>query len=398
MHMGKFKLTWYQEAVDMVRAIYGAKYIPLHRPVFEGNERQYLIDCVDSNFVSSLGAGVTNFEQQIAAFTGSKYAVATVNGTAALHVALQLVGVQRDDEVITQALTFIATCNALSYAGAHPVFVDVDRDTLGLSPSALRQFLVSQADMRDGCAFNKFTGRRITACVPMHTFGFPCRIEEIVSICDEYSIAVVEDAAESLGSYVGTRHTGTFGKLATLSFNGNKVITTGGGGMIITDDAALAAHAKHLTTTAKVPHTFEFVHDEVGYNYRLPNLNAVLGCAQMERLPEMLAVKADVAKRYAEFFEPLGVAFMHAPTDTTTNFWLNAIVLDSLQERDAFLEFTNSRGVMTRPIWRLMTRLAMFSHCQHDGLVNSQWLEDRVVNIPSSVPDGALAAFNTKTL
>ena len=398
MYMGKSELVRYQETIDMVRAIYGSEFIPLHRPVFEGNEKQYLIDCIDSNFVSSVGAKVTEFEQQIAAFTGAKYAVATVNGTAALHVALQLVGVQRDDEVITQALTFIATCNALSYAGAHPVFVDVDRDTLGLSPTALRQFLASHSEMRGGRVFNKTTGRRLSACVPMHTFGLPCRIEEIVSICDEYGIAVVEDAAESLGSYVGTRHTGTFGKLATLSFNGNKVITTGGGGMIITDDAALAAHAKHLTTTAKVPHPFEFVHDEVGYNYRLPNLNAALGCAQMERLPEMLAVKVDVARRYAELFESVGMAFVRAPTGTTANYWLNAIVLDSLQERDAFLEFTNSCGVMTRPIWRLMTRLAMFSHCQHDGLVNSQWLEDRVVNIPSSVPDGALAAFNTKTL
>jgi len=385
-------------AVGFIRKIYGSEFIPLHRPVFEGNEKKYLIDCIDSNFVSSVGAKVTEFERQIAAFTGSKYAVATVNGTAALHVALQLAGVQRDDEIITQALTFIATCNALSYAGAHPVFVDVDRDTLGLSPTALRQFLASHAELIDGSAINKLTGRRLTACVPMHTFGFPCRIEEIVSICDEYGIAVVEDAAESLGSYVGTRHTGTFGKLATLSFNGNKVITTGGGGMIITDDAALAAHAIHLTTTAKVPHPFEFVHDEVGYNYRLPNLNAALGCAQMERLPEMLAIKAAVASRYAELFESQRVAFMRAPVGTTANYWLNAIVLNSLQERDAFLEFTNSRGVMTRPIWRLMTRLAMFSHCQHDGLANSLWLEDRVVNIPSSVPDGALAAFNTKTL
>ncbi|MFZ4540051.1 aminotransferase class I/II-fold pyridoxal phosphate-dependent enzyme, partial [Propionivibrio sp.] len=257
--------------VDFIRKIYGGDSVTLHRPVFEGNEKQYLSDCIDSNFVSSVGAKVTEFEQQIAAFTGAKYAVATVNGTAALHVALQLVGVERDDEVITQALTFIATCNALSYAGAHPVFVDVDRDTWGLSPAALRQFLASHAEIRHGRAFNKSTGRRLTACVPMHTFGLPCRIEEIVSICEECGIAVVEDAAESLGSYVGTRHTGTYGKLATLSFNGNKVITTGGGGMIITDDAALAAHAKHLTTTAKVPHPFEFVHDEVGYNYRLPN-------------------------------------------------------------------------------------------------------------------------------
>lgn len=381
----------FHSIVDFIRAIYGPAFIPLHRPVFEGNERQYLIDCIDSNFVSSVGAKVTEFEQQIAAFTGAKYAVATVNGTAALHVALQLVGVQQGDEVITQALTFIATCNALSYAGAHPVFVDVDRDTLGMSPAALRKFFVQHAELRDGRAFNKTTGRRLAACVPMHTFGLPCRIEEIVAVCDAYSIAVVEDAAESLGSYVGARHTGTFGKLATLSFNGNKVITTGGGGMIITNDAALATHAKHLTTTAKVPHPFEFVHDEVGYNYRLPNLNAALGCAQMERLPEFLAVKADVARRYAEFFDSLGITFMRAPAGTTGNHWLNAIVLDSVKERDAFLEFTNSRGVMTRPIWRLMSRLAMFSHCQHDGLANSLWLEDRVVNIPSSVPDGALA-------
>jgi aminotransferase in exopolysaccharide biosynthesis len=384
--------------VDFARTIYGGDYVPLHRPVFEGNEKQYLIDCIDSNFVSSVGAKVTEFEQQIAAFTGAKYAVATVNGTAALHVALQLVGVRQDDEVITQALTFIATCNALSYTRAHPVFVDVDRDTLGMSAQALGEFLVQHCEQREGNTFNKTTGRRIAACVPMHTFGLPCRIEEIAALCNDWGIALVEDAAESLGTYVGTRHTGTFGKLATLSFNGNKVITTGGGGMIITDDDALAIHAKHLTTTARVPHPFEFVHDEVGYNYRLPNLNAVLGCAQMERLLEFLAVKADVARRYAEFFGSLGITFMRAPAGTTSNHWLNAIVLGSVQERDAFLEFTNSRGVMTRPIWRLMSRLAMFNHCQHDGLANSLWLADRVVNIPSSVPDGALAPFNAKTL
>jgi len=388
------KMSVHQKTVDFVRTIYGSSFIPLHRPVFEGNEKQYLIDCIDSNFVSSVGAKVTEFEQQIAAFTGAKYAVATVNGTAALHVALQLVGVQHGDEVITQALTFIATCNALNYTGGYPVFVDVDLDTLGLSPVALRKFLEQHAELRGGHAFNKTTGRRLAACVPMHTFGLPCRIAEIVAVCDEYGITVVEDAAESLGSYVGKRHTGIFGKLATLSFNGNKVITTGGGGMIITNDEAIAKHAKHLTTTAKVPHPFEFVHDEVGYNYRLPNLNAALGCAQMERLPQFLAVKADVARRYAEFFASLGITFMRAPAGTTSNYWLNAIVLDSVQERDAFLEYTNSRGVMTRPIWRLMNRLSMFSHCQHDGLANSLWLEERVVNIPSSVPDGALSLFN----
>ncbi len=379
----------FQSVIELVRGLYGEGFIPLHRPVFEGNEKQYLIDCIDSNFVSSVGAKVTEFEQQIAAFTGSKFAVATVNGTAALHVALQLAGVQRGDEVISQALTFIATCNALSYAGAYPVFVDVDRDTLGLSPEALRRFLQTHAERRaDGC-YNTGTGRRIAACVPMHTFGFPLRIAEVVAICDEYGIPVVEDAAESLGSYVAGRHTGTFGKLATLSFNGNKVITTGGG-MIVTDDETLARRAKHLTTTAKIPHPYEFVHDEVGYNYRLPNLNAALGCAQMERLPEMLAAKAEVARRYAAFFDGSGVRFVQPIAGATANWWLNAIVLEDEAQRDAFLAYTNAQDVMTRPIWRLMPRLAMYQHCQHDGLENSYWLEARVVNLPSSVPDGAM--------
>ncbi len=376
--------------VRHVREVFGDGFIPLHRPVFEGNERQYLVDCIDSNFVSSVGARVTEFEQKIAAFTGSRYAIATVNGTAALHVALQLAGVQRGDEVLGQALTFIATCNALSYAGAVPVFIDVDLDTLGLSPQALGRWLSVHAEVRDGKAYNRATGRRIAACVPMHTFGFPLRIAEVVAICDEYGIPVVEDAAESLGSYVEGRHTGTFGKLATLSFNGNKTITTGGGGMIVTDDEALARHAKHLTTTAKIPHPYEFVHDEVGYNYRLPNLNAALGCAQMERLPEMLAIKAEVARRYRDFFEGSGIRFVQALDGNVANHWLNAIVLDNEAERDAFLTYTNEQGVMTRPIWRLMSRLDMFSHCQHDGLENSQWLEARVVNLPSSVPDGAM--------
>ena len=380
----------FQSVIELVRGMYGEGFIPLHRPVFEGNEKQYLIECIDSNFVSSVGAKVTEFEQQVAAFTGSKFAVATVNGTAALHVALQLAGVQRGDEVISQALTFIATCNALSYAGAYPVFVDVDRDTLGLSPEALRRFLQTHVERRaDGC-YNTGTGRRIAACVPMHTFGVPLRIAEVVAVCNDYGIPVVEDAAESLGSYVDGRHTGIFGKLATLSFNGNKVITTGGGGMIVTDDEALARRAKHLTTTAKIPHPYEFVHDEVGYNYRLPNLNAALGCAQMERLPEMLAAKAEVARRYAAFFDGSGVRFVQPIAGATANWWLNAIVLEDESQRDAFLAYTNAQDVMTRPIWRLMPRLAMYQHCQHDGLENSYWLEARVVNLPSSVPDGAM--------
>ena len=379
--------------VDRVRGIYGPGFIPLHRPVFEGNERQYLIDCIDSNFVSSVGAKVAGFERMIAEFTGARHAVATVNGTAALHVALQLVGVQRGDEVISQALTFIATCNALSYAGAQPVFVDVDLDTLGMSPHALRRWLSANAEMRRGQAWNRSTGRRLAACVPMHTFGFPLRVAEVAAVCGEYGIPVVEDAAESLGSYVRGRHTGTFGKLATLSFNGNKTITTGGGGMIVTDDESIAQHAKHLTTTAKIPHPYEFVHDEVGYNYRMPNLNAALGCAQMERLPDMLAAKAGVAKRYAEYFAGSGIGCVQPLEGDVANYWLNAIVLESEGERDEFLQYTNAQGVMTRPIWRLMSRLAMYRHCQHDGLENSRWLEARVLNLPSSVPDGAMGSL-----
>ena len=382
--------TTLDQVIALVRETFGDGFIPLHRPVFEGNEKQYLLDCIDSNFVSSVGAKVVEFEQQIAAFTGSKYAIATVNGTAALHVALQLAGVQRGDEVISQALTFIATCNALSYAGAHPVFVDVDRDTLGMSPDALRRFLSIHTERRQGGCWNTGTGRRIAACVPMHTFGIPVRIAEIAAICAEWGIALVEDAAESLGSYVNGRHTGTFGKLATLSFNGNKTITTGGGGMIVTDDETIALRAKHLTTTAKIPHPYEFVHDEVGYNYRLPNLNAALGCAQMERLPEMLAIKADVARRYEELFAGSNIHFVQPLQGNVANRWLNAIVLASEEDRDEFLQYTNARGVMTRPVWRLMSRLPMYKDCQHDGLENSQWLEARVVNLPSSVPDGAL--------
>jgi perosamine synthetase len=384
-------ITHQRVIVDFARSIFGTEgFIPLHRPVFEGNERKYLVDCIDSNFVSSVGIRVTEFERQVAEFTGARFAIATVNGTAALHAAMLLIGVQRDDEVISQALTFIATCNALSYAGAHPVFVDVDRDTMGMSPQALGRFLARHAEKRGGHAWNKRTGRRISACAPMHTFGLPLRIEEIAAICAEWGIALVEDAAESLGSYVGQRHTGTFGQISTLSFNGNKVITTGGGGMIVTNDEQLAKRAKHITTTAKVPHPYEFVHDEVGYNYRLPNLNAALGCAQMERLPEFLQAKTELAERYGAFFDSLGITFARARTGTTANCWLNAIVLNSLAERETFLAYTNDNGIMTRPIWKLMIHLSMFRDCQHDGLENSLWLADRAVNIPSSVPDGWL--------
>ena len=377
--------------VLLAKEIYGDEFIPLHRPVFEGNERQYLVDCIDSNFVSSVGQKVTEFEERVAQFVGVNHAVAMVNGTAALHIAVQLSGVKPGDEVLSQALTFIATCNAITYAGATPVFVDVDVDTMGMSPRALQEFLESQAEKRDGSAFNKVTGKRISACIPMHTFGLPCRIEEIAVICSDWGIELVEDAAESLGSYVNRRHTGSFGRVGTFSFNGNKVITTGGGGMLVTDDAELARRAKYISTTAKVPHAYDFVHDEIGYNYRMPNLNAALGCAQMERLEECLSVKADVARRWADLCAIQGVRFARPIGGSTANYWLNAIVLDSVDDRDEFLRVTNENGVMTRPIWQLMSRLPMFIGCQTDGLANSILLQSCVVNVPSSVPDGALS-------
>ena len=382
------------QMTSLAKSIYGDDFIPLHRPVFEGNERQYLIDCIDSNFVSSVGAKVTEFEKKVASFTGSKYAIATVNGTAALHIAIELAGVKPGDEVISQALTFIATCNAITYAGAEPLFLDVDFDTMGLSPMALKRFLEENAEKRMSGTFNKISGKKISACIPMHTFGFPCRIAEIAEICANWDIALIEDAAESLGSYVGSRHTGTFGSMATLSFNGNKVITTGGGGMIITDDAKLAKRAKYITTTAKVPHPYEFVHDEIGYNYRLPNLNAALGCAQMERLDEFLTVKAQLADQWDAFFHDRDVDFVKTINGNNANHWLNAIILDSRSDRDKFLKMTNGNNVMTRPIWTLMSKLPMFKDCQTDGLENSLWLEERVVNIPSSVPDGALPQYS----
>jgi len=377
--------------ITEVASIYGPGFTPLHRPIFKGREREYVVQSIDSNFVSSVGAKVSEFEGMMSEFTGCEYGVATVNGTAALHTALQLAGVEPGDEVISQALTFIATCNAIAYIGASPVFVDVDIDSLGLSPRALERFLEANVTKTSAGAINKSSGKRIAACVPMHTFGFPCRINEIVQICKDWGIAVIEDTAESLGSFVGGSHTGCFGSMATFSFNGNKIITTGGGGMLITNDSGLARRAKHLTTTSKVPHPYEFFHDEVGYNYRMPNLNAALGCAQLERLNEFLDCKRRVAHVWANFFEDKSAKFVTAIEGSTANHWLNAIILEDRDSRDKFLKFTNNNDVMTRPIWTLMSKLPMFKNCQADGLKNSLWLEDRVVNIPSSVPDGALS-------
>ena len=377
----------FDDIIAFVRQIYGEGPIPLHRPIFCGDEKSYLLECIDSNFVSSAGSRVDEFERKVASFTGAKNAIAVVNGTNALQIALILAGVREQDEVLTQALTFVATCNAISYVGAAPVFIDVDKDTLGMSPVFLRGFLEGHAIKEGNAVFNKSTGKRISSCLPMHTFGSPCRIQEISNICREWNIPLVEDAAESLGSFYEKRHTGTFGLLGAISFNGNKIITTGGGGMLLTDDDQLAKRAKHITTTAKIPHKYDFLHDQVGFNYRLPSLNAALGVAQMEQLHWMLEMKERVAREYCEFFNSIGWQMVHPLQNCKSNNWLNAIVLGNQKERNAFLEYTNEKNIMTRPIWRLMSELEMFKHYQNDGLKNSKWLEERVVNLPSSVPN-----------
>ena len=375
------------EISEFIRKMYPQnEVLPLHKPAFFGNEKKYLLECVDSTFVSSVGAFVDRFEEDIANYVGANHAVAAVNGTAALHIALLLAGVGPDDEVITQPLTFVATCNAIHYSGAHPIFVDVDRDTMSLSPEKLEEFLRANTEqVSEGCR-NKFTNRIIKAIVPMHTFGLPGRIEALAAIAQKFHIALVEDAAESLGSFYKGKHTGLFGNLGVLSFNGNKIITTGGGGMIITNDQALARKAKHLTTTAKTPHAWEYVHDEVGYNYRMPNINAALGCAQLENLVETLKIKRQLANDYMQFFSNRSETFVNELPGTTSNYWLNAIVLKDLKERNSFLEQTNLKGIFTRPIWRAMDKLAMYKNAQKSNLENSSWLEDRVVNLPSGLP------------
>lgn len=376
----------FKDTISFIKELYNTdEFIPLHEPRFVGNEKKYLNECIDSTFVSSVGKFVDQFEAEVSKYTGAKYAIATVNGTAALHIALLMAGVERDDEVITQSLTFVATCNALSYIGAHPVFVDVDNETLGLSPEKLDHFLSNNTEIIKGECINKTTKRKIKAVVPMHTFGLPIQIDELIAICSKYKMKVVEDAAESLGSYYKEKHTGTFGLLGTLSFNGNKTITTGGGGMIITNDETLAKRAKHITTTAKIPHRWDFEHDMIAYNYRLPNLNAALGCAQMEMLPDFIERKRKLASLYRSFFNAKPQQFIDEPKHTKSNFWLNALILSDLDERNAFLEQTNNNGVMTRPIWKLMNNLTIYSSAQKGNLENAEWLEDRVVNIPSSV-------------
>jgi perosamine synthetase len=377
----------FEDIINFIQETYKTKgFIPLHEPRFGGNEKKYLGECIDSTFVSSVGKFVDRFEAQFAKKVGSQYAVATVNGTSALHISLLLANVEADDEVITQPLTFIATCNAISYCGAKSIFIDVDRDTMGMSPASLTNFLEESCELIDNQCINKTTQKIIKACVPMHTFGHPCRIDEVKALCDKWHIFLVEDSAESLGSYYKDKHTGTFGQLGAFSFNGNKIITSGGGGVIVTDDEALAKKAKHLTTTAKIPHSFEYTHDSVGYNYRMPNLNAALLVAQLEQLDGFLESKRELATKYEGFFQDIeNITFVKELENAVSNYWLQAIVLDNPEERDKFLEFINKNGIMARPIWKLMNELEMFKECQCGNLDNSKYLEQRVVNIPSSV-------------
>ncbi|MFZ4441014.1 MAG: LegC family aminotransferase [Syntrophales bacterium] len=377
----------FEKIVSFIKSLYPTENpVPLHAPRFSGNEKKYLIDCIDTTYVSYVGQYVSRFEDEVRQLTAAKYAVAVSTGTAALHVALLLADVAPGDEVITQPLTFIATANAISYCSAQPVFVDVERATLGLDPEKLNDFLTNNGLLKsDGRCYNKTTGRKIAACLPMHTFGHPVRIDQIIEICQKYNIPVIEDAAEALGSFYKGQHVGTFGELGILSFNGNKPVTTGGGGMIITNDETLAARAEHLTTTAKKPHPWEFFHDEVGYNYRMPNINAAVGCAQMECFSGVLENKRATAQMYNQFFQEIGIPFITEPAHSRSNYWLNTIVLKDRQERDQFLAYATEKGIQARPVWALMSNLPMYCHCQSTSLETAQWLEDRLVNVPSSV-------------
>lgn len=375
----------YNEIIDFVKNQFRSKdFIPLHEPIFNGNERKYLIDTIDSTFVSSVGAYVDKFELLMAELTKTIKSVAIVNGTSALQVALRVSGVGSGDEVLTQALTFIATINAIIYNGASPIFLDVDLDTMGLSPRAVNDFLEENDEIREGFCYNKKTNKKIKACMPMHTFGFPVHLDELITVCNKWNIAVIEDAAESIGSEYNGQPTGSFGKLGVFSFNGNKIVTSGGGGAIVTNDIELGLKAKHLTTTAKIPHPYEYVHDEIGYNFRMPNLNAALACAQLEQLDIFIQNKRNLALEYNTFFVSKGIKFRKELPNTKANYWLMCLELENKRDRDTFLKETNEAKVMTRPIWQLIFKSPLYSNFQRDSQTNAIYLEERIVNIPSS--------------
>ena len=361
------------------------EFIPLHIPTFKGNEKKYLNNCIDSTYVSSVGSYVDDFELFMSKITKTNKSIAVVNGTSGLQVALRLVGVNKGDEVITQGLTFVATANAIAYNFAKPIFLDVDLDTMGLSAVSVSHFLEEFGELREDGCYNKKSGNRISACMPMHTFGFPVHLTELIMVCEKWRIPIVEDAAESLGSEYKGKPTGGFGSVGVFSFNGNKIVTCGGGGAIVTNNIELGERAKFLTTTAKQPHPFEYVHNELGYNFRMPNINAALACAQLEQLDDFLTNKRELANTYLDFFNKEGIKFRKETPETKANYWLMCVELNDKKERDLFLKNTNSSGVMTRPIWQLMHRLPMYKNCQRDEEINAMFLEERIVNIPSSV-------------
>lgn len=364
------------------------RFLPLHAPLLDGKEKAYVLDAIDSTFVSSVGEYVARFEEDLCRATGAGHVIACSNGTAALQVALHLAGVGQGDLVLTQALSFVATANAIAHCGAEPVFLDVSEGDIGLSPDAVRSFVEKECTVLSNECRHKASGKRVAACVPMHTFGLPCRIAELAGLCAEWRIALVEDAAEALGSSYHKKHCGTFGLLGTLSFNGNKIVTTGGGGAIMTDDPDLARRAKHLTTTAKLPHAWEYRHDDVAWNYRLPNLNAALGCAQLERLEYFLSAKRARAKAYEDLFSGTEWSFICEKDHCYSNYWLCAVLTRNIEERDAFLRLANEAGVMTRPAWESLHRLPMYSHCLHDTLAVTEDVVARLVNLPSGLGKG----------
>lgn len=384
--MAKCENNMEMEFIKLVQDIYSTnEFISLHAPSFSGNEQKYVTETITSTFVSSVGKFVDEFEQKVQQVTGAAKAIATVNGTAALHSALYLADLRAGDLVITQALTFVATCNALYHMGAKPIFIDIERKAFGLCPLATEQWLSENAFIDEqGHCRHKDSQATIKAVMPMHTFGHPAQIDELLTVCQAWNLTLIEDAAESLGSYYKGQHTGTLGRFGALSFNGNKVITTGGGGMILCQDQEDGFKAKHITTTAKVPHPYEFYHDEAGFNYRMPNLNAALGCAQIEQLEAKLASKRLIAERYLEFFKHTDYRFVVEPEYAHSNYWLNAVVCPDASARDSLLEITNKQGVMTRPVWQLMHRLPMFVNELKGDLANSEWAEARLVNLPSS--------------
>jgi len=380
-------ITLVNDVVGALRSVVGSSPVALHEPSFEGNEWLYLKECLDSTFVSSVGKFVDRFEADLADYTGSKYAISVVNGTAALQIALKLAGVEANHEVLIPALTFVATANAVTFCNAIPHFVDSERQTLGIDALKLREYLQENSSQQSGFCINNNTGRVIRALVPMHTFGHPSDIEGLLSIARDFNLALVEDAAESLGSFYQGQHTGTFGLFGTLSFNGNKTITTGGGGAIITNDESLARYAKHLTTTAKIPHAWEFRHDEVGYNYRMPNINAALGCAQLEQLASKLKAKRDLFSRYrAAFADIEGVTLFKEPKNCQSNYWLQTLVLDKDESdlRNQLLEATNLMGIMTRPVWEPLNDLVPYRNSPSMDLSSTQSISSLVINIPSS--------------